>query len=125
MAFGSTLRGRPQENSERGILPEEARYAAMRKFGNVTRVKEEIWAMWSFVWLEQFAAGIWITSSFLNRPVNHGNVTPILKRSELTIKHAERKYQAVQAIERAYDQRKSSPVGAGHLATFQHFDNRV
>lgn len=26
-----------QDNIERGMSPEEARYAAMRKFGNVTR----------------------------------------------------------------------------------------
>jgi predicted permease len=43
-----------QDNIERGMLPEEARYAALRKFGNVTRVKEETWEVWSLVWLEQF-----------------------------------------------------------------------
>ncbi len=42
-----------QDNIERGLSPEEARYAALRKFGNVTRVKEETWEVWSFVWLEQ------------------------------------------------------------------------
>jgi putative ABC transport system permease protein len=42
-----------QDNIERGLPPEEARYAALRKFGNVTRVKEEAWEVWSFVWLEQ------------------------------------------------------------------------
>jgi putative ABC transport system permease protein len=42
-----------QDNIERGMSPEEARYAALRKFGNVTRVKEETWEVWSFVWLEQ------------------------------------------------------------------------
>src|ERR1700693_4499910 len=42
-----------QENIERGMSPEEARYAAMRKFGNVTRVKEETREVWSFVWVEQ------------------------------------------------------------------------
>jgi putative ABC transport system permease protein len=42
-----------QDNIERGMSPEEARYAAMRKFGNVTRVKEETREVWSFVWLEQ------------------------------------------------------------------------
>jgi predicted permease len=42
-----------QDNMERGMSPEEARYAAMRKFGNVTRVKEETREVWSFVWLEQ------------------------------------------------------------------------
>ena len=42
-----------QDNIERGLPPDEARYAALRKFGNVTRVKEETWEVWSFVWLEQ------------------------------------------------------------------------
>jgi putative ABC transport system permease protein len=42
-----------QHNIERGMTPEEARYAALRKFGNVTRVREETWEVWSLVWLEQ------------------------------------------------------------------------
>jgi len=42
-----------QDNIERGMPPEEARYAALRKFGNVTRVKEETREVWSMVWLEQ------------------------------------------------------------------------
>jgi predicted permease len=42
-----------QDNIERGLSPEEARYAAVRKFGNVTRVKEETREVWSLVWLEQ------------------------------------------------------------------------
>ncbi|MGC2802829.1 MAG: ABC transporter permease [Candidatus Acidiferrum sp.] len=42
------------DNIERGMAPEEASYAAMRKFGNVTRVKEETAEVWSFVWFEQF-----------------------------------------------------------------------
>jgi predicted permease len=42
-----------EDNIERGMSPEEARYAALRKFGNVTRAKEETWEVWSFVWLEQ------------------------------------------------------------------------
>ena len=42
-----------QDNIGCGMSPEEARYAALRKFGNVTRVKEETWEVWSFVWLEQ------------------------------------------------------------------------
>ena len=42
-----------QDNTDRGMSPEEARYAALRKFGNVTRVKEETWEVWSFVWLEE------------------------------------------------------------------------
>src|ERR1700685_744328 len=40
------------DNIERGMSPEEARYAALRKFGNVTRAKEETREVWSFLWLE-------------------------------------------------------------------------
>jgi len=42
-----------QDNIERGMPPDEARYASLRKFGNVTRVKEDTWEVWSFVWLDQ------------------------------------------------------------------------
>jgi len=42
-----------QDNIDRGMPPEEARYAALRKFGNVARVKEDTWEVWSSVWLEQ------------------------------------------------------------------------
>jgi predicted permease len=42
-----------QENIERGMPPDEARYAALRKFGNVTRAKEETREVWSSTWLEQ------------------------------------------------------------------------
>src|SRR6202045_4899295 len=47
-----------QDNIDRGMPPEEARYAAMRKFGNVTRVKEDTREVWSFVWLEQLMQDI-------------------------------------------------------------------
>jgi macrolide transport system ATP-binding/permease protein len=42
-----------QDNIERGMSPEEARHAALLKFGNVTRVKEETWGVWNLVWVEQ------------------------------------------------------------------------
>jgi len=42
-----------QDNIERRMSPEEARYAALRKFGNVTRVKEETREVWGLVRLEQ------------------------------------------------------------------------
>ncbi|MFZ3216951.1 MAG: ABC transporter permease [Candidatus Acidiferrales bacterium] len=42
-----------RENIERGMAAEEARNAALRKFGNVTRVMEETREVWSVVWLEQ------------------------------------------------------------------------
>jgi len=42
-----------QDNIERGMSPEDSRYAAMRKFGNVTRIKEETREVWTLIWLEQ------------------------------------------------------------------------
>ena len=47
-----------QDNIERGMSPEEARYAAMRKFGNVTRVREETREVWSSAWFEQLIADV-------------------------------------------------------------------
>ncbi len=47
-----------QDNIEHGMSPEEARYAALRKFGNVTRVKEDMREVWSFIWLEQLLQDI-------------------------------------------------------------------
>jgi putative ABC transport system permease protein len=47
-----------QDNIERGMSPEEAHYAAVRKFGNVTRVEEETRAVWSFIWIEELVADI-------------------------------------------------------------------
>jgi putative ABC transport system permease protein len=42
-----------QENIERGMPPAEAHHAAVRKFGNVTKVTEEARAVWILVGLEQ------------------------------------------------------------------------
>lgn len=47
-----------QDNIARGMPPDEARHAAVRKFGNITRVKEETREVWSWVWLEQLAQDI-------------------------------------------------------------------
>jgi len=47
-----------QDNIERGMSPEEAHYAAVRKFGNVMRVEEETRAVWSFIWIEELVADI-------------------------------------------------------------------
>jgi putative ABC transport system permease protein len=47
-----------QDNIERGMVPEDARRAAMLKIGNVTRVKEDTREVWSFVWLEQLVQDI-------------------------------------------------------------------
>jgi predicted permease len=47
-----------QDNIERGMSPREARYAALRKFGNVVRAKEETRAVWSIIWLEELIQDI-------------------------------------------------------------------
>lgn len=38
---------------EAGLSPEEARYAAMRKFGNVSLAKEESREVWGLLWMER------------------------------------------------------------------------
>jgi predicted permease len=43
------------ENIAAGMSQEEARYAAMRLFGNVTSLNEETRQTWGWVWLEQIA----------------------------------------------------------------------
>jgi hypothetical protein len=47
-----------RENIERGLPPDEARSAALRKFGNITRVREETWEVWGFPWLDQFSGDV-------------------------------------------------------------------
>src|SRR5450432_2649375 len=42
-----------QDNITRGMSPEDARRAAVLKFGNVTRVREDTREVWSWVWLQQ------------------------------------------------------------------------
>jgi putative ABC transport system permease protein len=42
-----------QENIERGMSPEEARLAALRKFGNVTRAVENTYAVWHWMTLDR------------------------------------------------------------------------
>jgi len=42
-----------RDNIARGMPPEEARHAALRKFGNITRVKEETREVWRRVRLEE------------------------------------------------------------------------
>ncbi len=42
-----------QENLEAGMSPEEAHYASLRRFGNVTLTEERSTEMWKWVWFEQ------------------------------------------------------------------------
>jgi hypothetical protein len=41
-----------QEQRERGLSSEEARYAALRAFGNPILIREQTHATWSWSWLE-------------------------------------------------------------------------
>ncbi|HKT11239.1 MAG TPA: ABC transporter permease, partial [Terriglobia bacterium] len=41
-----------QENREQGMSAEEARYAALRRFGNVTQAQEQSREIWNWFWLE-------------------------------------------------------------------------
>jgi predicted permease len=43
------------ENIAAGMSPEEARYAAMRTFGNATLANEQVRETWGWTWLEQLA----------------------------------------------------------------------
>jgi putative ABC transport system permease protein len=42
-----------EEQQEAGVPPDEARCAALRAFGNMTLVKEEVREIWGWTWLEQ------------------------------------------------------------------------
>src|SRR5437879_1881238 len=41
-----------RDNIDRGMSPQEARAAALRKFGNRTRIAEEIRSVWHPAWLD-------------------------------------------------------------------------
>jgi predicted permease len=43
-----------KENIARGLPPDEARYAALRTFGNPTQLRDEARSSWSWNWLEKF-----------------------------------------------------------------------
>ena len=49
---------REQEQLEAGVAPEEARYAARRRFGNDLVLREESREMWGWNWLEYFVQDI-------------------------------------------------------------------
>jgi predicted permease len=47
-----------EEQRERGLSSEEARYAALRAFGNPTLIREQTHATWSWNWLESMASDL-------------------------------------------------------------------
>jgi putative ABC transport system permease protein len=56
-----------EDNIGRGMSPEEARQAALRKFGNVARIKEETREIWRIVWLEQLCQDIRYAARILRK----------------------------------------------------------
>src|SRR5215831_19271018 len=47
-----------QDNIERGMSPENARSAALRAFGNVTRIKEDTREVWTVMWFERLVQDV-------------------------------------------------------------------
>jgi putative ABC transport system permease protein len=47
-----------QDNLNRGMTQDEARRAAFCKFGNVSRIREDTYAVWHVIWLEQLLQDI-------------------------------------------------------------------
>ena len=54
----SDLELEEEEQRERGLSSKDARYAAMRAFGNTTLIREQTQATWSWNWLESFAGDL-------------------------------------------------------------------
>ncbi|HSY92998.1 MAG TPA: ABC transporter permease [Candidatus Binatus sp.] len=63
----SDLELEEEEQRERGISQEEARYAALRAFGNPTLIREQTLAVWSWNWLESFARDLRFSLRALRR----------------------------------------------------------
>ena len=58
------------DNIARGMTPEEARFAALRKFGNIGQIKEDTRAVWTWAWLESLAQDIrYAFRSFYRAPL--------------------------------------------------------
>ena len=55
------------ENVAAGMSPEDARYAAMRTFGNPTFLKEETRDTWGWTWLEQLAGDVRYAARMLRK----------------------------------------------------------
>ena len=56
-----------EEQQESGREPVEARYAALRAFGNVTSTKEDVRHMWGWVSLDSLAQDLRYTLRLLRR----------------------------------------------------------
>src|SRR5579863_5568419 len=63
----SDLELEEEERLEGGISEEEARYAALRAFGNPTLIREQTRAIWSWNWLESLARDLRLSLRTLSR----------------------------------------------------------
>jgi predicted permease len=63
----SDLELEEEEQREGGASGEEARYAALRAFGNPTLIREQTRALWSWYWLESIARDLRISLRTLGR----------------------------------------------------------
>ena len=54
----SDLELEEEEQRERGLSSKEARYAAVRAFGNTTLIREQTHATWSWSWLESLVGDL-------------------------------------------------------------------
>src|SRR5260370_20454022 len=63
----SDLELEEEEQREGGIAEGEARYAALRAFGNPTLIREQTLAVWSWNWLESLARDLRISLRTLRR----------------------------------------------------------
>jgi predicted permease len=61
------LERRTEENVAAGMSPEDARYAALRKFGGVEQAKEIAREQRGFIWLEQFSQDLRFGARMLRR----------------------------------------------------------
>ncbi len=65
----SDLELEAEELQQAGLPPDQARHAAQRAFGNITRVKEEIREMWNLTWFDRLAADLrYAARSLRNNP---------------------------------------------------------
>ena len=63
----SDLELEEEEQREGGVSEEEARYAALRAFGNPTLIREQTRAVWSWNWLESLARDLRFSLRTLRR----------------------------------------------------------
>src|SRR5580692_13198222 len=63
----SDLELEEEEQRDAGISEDEARYAALRAFGNPTLIREQTSAIWSWNWLESLARDLRFSLRALRR----------------------------------------------------------